>query len=179
MKPFGAKIAPMTHPAHTLPTSRAAALIHQLALQPHPEGGWYREVFRSPHRVTTNDGRGQRQAITTIDFLLAAGLFSAWHRVRSDEVWHLLEGGPLRLWWMPASLDAVHHVDLMVGDSTQTPRHVVEAGTWQAAEPLGEFAYVGATVAPGFEFDDFAFMRADADAVAALQRLQPALARLL
>jgi uncharacterized protein len=162
-----------------LPPGRAGDLIRTLNLQPHPEGGWYREIFRSPQRVHTPDGRRERSAVTTIDFLLAAGQCSAWHRVRSDEVWHLLEGGPLRLWWMSAAQDAIGHVDLAAGDATLAPRHVVPADTWQAAEPLGDFAYVGATVAPGFEFADFDFMRSHADAVQSLQRLQPALARLL
>jgi uncharacterized protein len=168
-----------TAPARPLPASRAGELIRTLNLQPHPEGGWYREIFRSPQRVHTPDGRRERSAVTTIDFLLAAGQCSAWHRVRSDEVWHLLEGGPLRLWWMSAAQDAIGHVDLAAGDATLAPRHVVPADTWQAAEPLGDFAYVGATVAPGFEFADFDFMRSHADAVQSLQRLQPALARLL
>jgi predicted cupin superfamily sugar epimerase len=96
--------------------------------------------------------------------------------VRSDEVWHLLEGGPLRLWLMAPAFDAVTCVDL--GPDTAL-RHVVPAHWWQAAEPLGDFAYVGATVGPGFEFADFDFLRDDAPARAALQRLAPAAARLL
>ena len=71
---------------------RAQDLIRTLRLQPHPEGGHYREIFRSPHEVQPADGRKPRSAITTIDFLLQSGEFSAWHRVASDEVWHLLEG---------------------------------------------------------------------------------------
>jgi uncharacterized protein len=155
---------------------RAAELIAQLQLERHPEGGWYREAFRSPQRVTPHDTRASRSALTTIDFLLAAGEASAWHRVRSDEVWHLLEGGPLRLWLMAPSQDAVTCVDLRRGANA---RHVVPAHWWQAAEPLADFAYVGATVGPGFEFADFDFMRDDAPACAALQRLAPAAARLL
>jgi len=155
---------------------RAAELIAELRLERHPEGGWYREVFRSPQRVTPHDARATRSALTTIDFLLAAGQASAWHRVRSDEAWQLLEGGPLRLWLMAPALDAVTHVDLGGGAGA---RHVVPAHWWQAAEPLGDFAYVGATVGPGFEFADFDFMRDDAPARAALQALAPAAARLL
>jgi len=147
--------------AYTLPP-RAAELVAQLGLQPHPEGGYYREVFRSPAMVQTTDGRGARSAITTIDFLLARGQFSAWHRVSSDEVWHLLEGGPLRLWLVPSSLDRIEQVTLdSVGPDT-APRHVVPAGWWQAAEPLDGFAYVGATVGPGFDFADFSFARGSA-----------------
>ena len=159
-----------------VPSGRAGHLVAALGLAPHPEGGWYREAFRSPQRVTPHDGRASRSALTSIDFLLAAGEASAWHRVRSDEAWHLLEGGPLRLWLMAPALDAVTRVDLG-GDAP--PRHVVPAHWWQAAEPLGDFAYVGATVGPGFEFADFDFMRSHPAVCAALESLDPSLPRLL
>lgn len=150
-----------------------------LALQAHPEGGWYRETFRSPHGVQAGDGRPARSALTTIDFLLAPGQFSAWHRVASDEVWHLLEGGPLRLWLMPPSLDALTGVTLGPVGPGQAPRHAVPAHWWQAAEPLAAgHALCGATVGPGFDFADFSFLRDDAPALAALRRLRPDLARL-
>src|SRR3954464_2877905 len=92
--------------------SRAAELAMRLDPQPHPEGGFFREVFRSADAVMPRDGRPLRSALTTIDFLLARGQWSAWHRVRSDEVWHLLEGGPLHLWLMPPTLEAVQTVTL-------------------------------------------------------------------
>jgi predicted cupin superfamily sugar epimerase len=158
---------------------RAAELVDILKLQPHPEGGFFRETFRAAAGVDPADGRGPRNALTTIDFLLARGQFSAWHRVASDEVWHLLEGAGLRLWLMPPSLDRLERVDLGAANATLAPRHTVGAHWWQAAEPLGDFAYVGATVGPGFDFADFAFLRGDPAATAALDRLQPALARLL
>lgn len=154
-------------------TTRADELVARLGLKPHPEGGHYAEVFRSACPVQT--ARGERRALTTIDFLLRAGEYSAWHRVRSDEVWHLLEGGPLRLHWLPADLSFVQTVEL----GPDCRRFVVPADAWQAAEPAGEFAYVGATVGPGFEFADFAFGRDDAPLQAALARLQPDLARWL
>lgn len=152
---------------------RAVELIRDLALQPHPEGGFYREVFRSG--VTVPTPRGTRAALTTIDFLLVSGQFSAWHRVRSDEVWHLLEGGPLRLLLLPPGLGSVERVEL----SGRQKRHVVRADGWQAAEPLGEYAYCGATVGPGFDFADFAFGRDDPALRAALRALAPELLRLL
>jgi predicted cupin superfamily sugar epimerase len=160
--------------------ARATELVQALQLAPHPEGGFYRELFRSPHRVQPlADTRPPRSALTVIDFLLAAGQFSAWHRVRSDEVWHLLEGGPLRLWIVPASLDAVQGVELRAASAAHAPRAVVGAGAWQAAEPLGEFAYVGATVGPGFDFADFDFGRADPALRAALGHLAPQTLHLL
>jgi len=158
--------------------SRAAALIEQLGLQPHPEGGFYREIFRSSATVQTSDGRGARSGLTSIDFLLAHGQFSAWHRVASDEVWHLLEGGPLRLWLAPPSLDRIEQVTLGAVGAVQSPRHVVPANWWQAAQPLGDFAYVGATVGPGFDFADFSFARGS-QAQAAITALDADAARFL
>lgn len=152
--------------------SRADELIAALQLQPHPEGGWYREWFRAASGVRAADGR-ERSALTSIDFLLKAGQWSAWHRVASDEVWHVLEGR-LTLWTFSAARGEVQRHDLGPGQA----RQVVLAGDWQAAEPAGDFAYVGATVAPGFDFADFSFLRDDAAAFAALRRLAPELIRL-
>ena len=158
---------------------RAAELIAALGLQPHPEGGHYNEVFRSAMPVQTADGRPGRVALTSIDFLLQPGQFSAWHRVASDEVWHLLEGPCLRLWLAPPDLAAFGHVDLGPVAAQHRPRHVVPAGWWQAAEPLDGYAYVGATVGPGFDFADFTFGRDDMPLRAALQAQRPELTRML
>ncbi len=155
---------------------RAETLIRQLALCPHPEGGWYREVFRSSARVQPDDGRSTRAALTSIDFLLVRGQHSAWHRVRSDEAWHLLEGGPLCLWLLPPVGGPLQRVVL---DPAGGPRHFVPADWWQAAEPLGDFAYVGATVGPGFDFADFRFGRDDPALCGVLQQQAPDLQRLL
>jgi len=164
------------------PAGRAGALVRLLQLAPHPEGGWYREVFRSDDAAPHPDGRGPRQALTSIDFLLAAGERSAWHRVASDEAWHLLEGGPLRLWLLPPDLSRVElHLLAPVGTGGERPRHVVPAHWWQAAEPAPGAAYalVGATVGPGFDFADFTFGRDDTALVQALPALQPDTRRLL
>lgn len=138
---------------------RAADLISTLDLHPHPEGGFYREIYRSADQVTPADGRGTRAALTTIYFLLTEGTHSRWHRVLSDEVWHLYEGGPLEL----LELDALgsdgtrltRHRLAPVGSDATRPVHTVTAGTWQAARPLGSYVLVGCTVAPGFDFADF------------------------
>jgi predicted cupin superfamily sugar epimerase len=126
---------------------RAQHLIDTLALAPHPEGGWYRQVFKSKERVTRHVDGADRSALTTIYFLLVEGTSSAWHRVESDEVWHFYEGDPLELLIRgdePVVLDGEHRV------------HVVPARAWQSARPLGAYTLVGCTVGPGFEFDDFA-----------------------
>jgi hypothetical protein len=156
--------------------AQAADLVQRLALAPHPEGGFYREVYRSAARVRPDDGRGERAALTTIDFLLARGQHSAWHRVASDEAWHLLEGGPLRLWCIAPTLDRLEVVTLEAGARRG---HVVPAQAWQAAEPLGDYAWCAATVGPGFDFADFSFGRDQPALVGALARLEPALRRLL
>jgi predicted cupin superfamily sugar epimerase len=158
---------------------RAAELIRTLKLQPHPEGGHYAEVFRSVQKVQPGEDRPLRPGLTSIDFLLTAGQFSAWHRVTSDEVWHLLEGPALRLWLAPPDLSAFTSVDLAPVSARSAPRHVVPAGWWQAAEPVGEYAYVGATVGPGFDFADFTFGREDAALKAALVQQATDLQRLL
>ena len=125
---------------------RASELIHSLRLEPHPEGGWYRQVYKSSERVTRHSDDAQRSAITTIYFLLVEGTFSRPHVVQSDEVWHFYEGDPLELTVGDerVTLDANHRV------------HVVPARVWQSARPLGAYALVGCTVGPGFEFEDFA-----------------------
>lgn len=130
---------------------RAQELIETLALAPHPEGGWYRQVFKSEERVTRLRDGAARTALTTIYFLLVEGTFSAWHRVESDEAWHFYEGAPLELLTRAdrAGTPAIARLDVA------NRVHVVRAGAWQAARPLGDYALLGCTVGPGFEFEDF------------------------
>lgn len=143
--------------ALTLPP-RAAQLIGALHLAPHPEGGFYAEVFRSSLRVLPDDGRGERTALTTIYFLLVAGQASRWHRVRADEVWHFYEGDGLELLTAaPGAGTCVRHV-LGPVEGTIRPTHTVPAGHWQAARPLGRYTLAGCSVGPGFEFEDFAML---------------------
>ena len=133
--------------------SRADELIRTLGLQPHPEGGFYRETFRSA--LVQPGARGPRSASTAIWFLLTAGQVSRWHRVLADECWHWYEGGPLDLvsCAQPGSPITRHRLGQVAADAR--PQHVVPAGWWQAAMPVGAFALVGCTVAPGFDFADF------------------------
>ena len=165
---------------------RAQQLIETLQLQPHPEGGWFREVFRSNSQVQPSDGRPARQALTTIYFLLEAHQYSRWHRVLSDEVWIHLEGVPLALWTSDASLrTAPAHSRLGPVDGHGTrPQHTVPAGQWQAARPIPSpgvesYTLVSCTVGPGFDFNDFAFMRADGDEAALLRHHWPELAAMI
>jgi predicted cupin superfamily sugar epimerase len=148
--------------ARTVESDRAAVLIRDLALEPHPEGGHFRELYRSPHAVEPQDGRTLRTALTTIYYLLVAGERSRWHRVASDEVWHFYEGGELELWVAPPDLSAVQRVVLGPASVSAAPTYTVPARWWQAARPAGAYALVGCTVGPGFEFLDFEMLEQDA-----------------
>jgi len=157
---------------------RADDLIRQLEMRPHPEGGHFREVYRSSRTVRPDDGRPPRLSLTTIYFLLRAGEHSALHRVQSDEVWHFYEGDPLELVWWDASSDAVTRAQLAEVDVSGTARPVatVPAGCWQAARSTGRYTLVGCTVGPGFDFADFTMIRDDAEATGELRRRHPELA---
>jgi predicted cupin superfamily sugar epimerase len=126
----------------------AADVIRLLDLQPHPEGGHYRESFRDKRLV---EGRA---ASTAIYFLLARGERSHWHRVDAVETWHWYGGAPLLLKTMQDGKRASFRLgaDLAAGDR---PQAIVPQGVWQAAESLGEWTLCGCTVAPGFEFSGF------------------------
>ena len=165
---------------------RARQLVDLLQLQPHPEGGWYREVFRSEAKVAPPDGRPERAALTSIYFLLEAGQQSRWHRVLSDEVWVHLEGVPLALWTCDAGLrTAPAHVRLGAVDAHGTrPQHVVPAGQWQAARPIvahsaGDFSLAACMVGPGFDFADFSFMDPEGEEAGLMRHHWPELADLI
>jgi predicted cupin superfamily sugar epimerase len=121
----------------------ANRIIRALGLAPHPEGGFYRETYRS--------------SSTAIYFLLPAGEFSAFHRLRSsDEIWHHYAGDPVEL--DTVDRDGVHRITILGPDLErgERPQEIVPAGTLQAAAVRGNrFALCGCTVAPAFEFSDF------------------------
>lgn len=150
-------------------TDRVQTLIAQLGLKPHPEGGYYGELYRSERSVTPADGRGSRSALTTIYFLLPAGAVSRWHQVQSDEVWHFYEGAPLELWIASPLGDRVDRRQLGALHGRQRPVHAVPAGWWQAARSTGDYTLVGCTVGPGFDFRDFVLASDAASAPASLR----------
>jgi predicted cupin superfamily sugar epimerase len=137
--------------------STAAGWIARLALARHPEGGWYRETYRSAERVEAAalPARfgGARTLGTAIYYLLEAGDRSALHRIKLDEVWHHYAGGAVSLWTLDES-GAAREIRLG-GDGE--PQVVVPAGVWYSARVAdgGTYALMGGTVAPGFEFADF------------------------
>ena len=160
-------------------TDRATALIQALRLQPHPEGGHYREVFRAADRVQPADGRPPRSGLTSIYFLLARGEFSRWHRVASSEAWHWYEGDELELLVAPPSFEQVARIRLGTTRDAVRPAYTLPPGWWQAARPLGAYALCGCTVGPGFDFADFSFLRDQADLADRLRAIDPPAAALL
>ena len=136
-------------------SARVSELINVLGLAPHPEGGYFREVYRSDARVQPLDGRPERASLTTIYFLLPAGEVSRWHRVASDETWHYYEGAPAEVFTADSEFTQVRR--LLLGPLTEEsqPIQVVPANTWQSARSTGAYTLAGCTVAPGFEFEDF------------------------
>jgi uncharacterized protein len=160
-------------------------LIRRFALEPHPEGGYYSETYRSDKLVLRESEHGPasdatRAASTAIYFLLADGAYSAWHRIRSDELWHFYAGSPIE----------IHSIDERGVLSTRKLGHaldhpgtvfqaVVPAGHWFAARCCdpSTWALVGCTVAPGFEFSEFEI--ADIDVLAEKFPLHRAIIELL
>lgn len=129
--------------------------IDKLDLSAHPEGGWFKEVYRSketiqkealPERFT-----GNRNISTSIYYLLERGDFSAFHRIKSDELWHFYDGQDLEIIEINTSGELIKH---RLGLET-FPQIMIPAGSWFAARPTGLFALVGCTVSPGFDFEDF------------------------
>ncbi len=141
--------------------SRAATdWIDALALQPHPEGGFFREVYRATDMVeptgTLRRFGGARSVCTSIFYLLEAGDFSAFHRIKSDETWHFYAGGPLKLHILHGGC----HLSVTIGSDVWSGHHlqyVVPAGAWFASAPLTgtNYSLLGCTVSPGFDFVDF------------------------
>jgi len=133
-----------------MPALAAADVIRLLDLEPHPEGGHFRETFRDARR---DNGRA---ISTAIYFLLARGERSRWHRIDAAELWHYHAGAPLVLEIAASEQGPVRRLalgtDLAGGER---PQGIVPAHYWQAAQSLGDWTLVGCTVAPGFEFSQF------------------------
>lgn len=133
-------------------------LVKTLGLKPHPEGGFYKETYRADVGVPTE--RGERSAGTAIYYLLPKGTFAAFHRVLSDELWHVYDGA-LALHVIDES---DHYARTVLGRNVlkgEQPQALVKAGALQAAEPLGDYALCGCTVTPGFDFADWQMPRLD------------------
>lgn len=154
---------------------RAQELIALLGLEPHPEGGYFREVYRSAAQVEPADGRSTRAGLTTIYFLLARGDKSCWHQVASDEVWHFYEGDPLELLCAAEDFSQVERQILGPVGGEGRPVQVIPPHHWQAARTTGAFTLVGCTVGPGFDFSDFRMLNQLPEEAEKLRREQPEL----
>lgn len=131
----------------------------QLDLAPHPEGGWYRETWRSPVSLRPADYDGPRSAATAIYFLLQPGEQSRWHVVRSDELWLWHSGGPLVLQIGGTDDEPAAEAVIVLGDGLTAghrPQAVVPGGVWQRAASAADVpVLVSCVVVPGFDFADF------------------------
>ena len=141
--------------------SRIDHLIEQYKLQPHPEGGWYYQTYKSNEQIAAAalpERFGADRAFSTaIYFLLEQGNFSAFHRIKSDECWHFYSGDVLQIYIIRQN--GKMEIISLGSDHTkgQTFQYVVPANCWFASRPApgSEYCFVGCTVAPGFEFEDF------------------------
>jgi predicted cupin superfamily sugar epimerase len=138
----------------------AKELVEKFEMQPHPEGGYYKETYRSTEHISKDAlpvrFAGNRYFSTAIYFLLEQGNFSAFHRIQSDECWHFYKGQSL---YVHVIHPTGQYELIRLGDdiTQETFQAVVPAGSWFASEtaPGGSFSFVGCTVAPGFDFADF------------------------
>lgn len=132
-------------------------LVERLNLQPHPEGGYYRETFRSDRQIPFNGG--VRSAATVIYYLLAQGAYSAWHRIDADETWYHHVGCSVALHVLAAEGDVLttHRLGNPIEHAGVVFQATVPTGCWFAAELLSpdDFALLSCSVAPGFEFSGF------------------------
>ncbi len=141
-------------------------LVEKFQLLPHPEGGFYKETYRSNEQIEHNAlpqrFTGNRQFSTAIYFLLEQGNFSAFHRIQSDECWHFYAGQTLHVHVIHPN--GQYELLKLGNDLTngETFQAMVPAGSWFASETAkgGAFSFVGCTVAPGFDFADFELAKA-------------------
>ncbi|MFC1839138.1 cupin domain-containing protein [Thermodesulfobacteriota bacterium] len=139
-------------------------------LKDHPEGGRFCEVFRSDRIVPIKEGI-TRSALTHIYFSLGPGEVSRFHRVASDEVWNLYQGTGIILYTWDGTDNSPEKTTLSAENKEFC--HVVDANTWQAAEPVSGAVLVGCSVAPGFEYSDFTIMDLNTSAGKRLISIDP------
>jgi len=133
------------------------ALIDKYKLIPHPEGGYYAVVYESKQSVKSPVVNKVRKALTHIYFLLLKGQVSIFHKVAHDEIWNFYQGDPLKL----IKYNGSKVEEDIIGSGCSDYASIVEGGVYQAAESTGVYSMVGCSVAPGFEFEDFSFLRDD------------------
>ncbi len=138
-----------------------AEIIEKFELKQHPEGGFFRESYRSDIEISFENlppgYSGKRNLSTCIYFLLTSDTFSAFHRIKQDEIWHFYTGSSIHLHTL--SDDGTHKEHIIGNDISagEIPQLIVAGGDWFGArvEDDDTYALVGCTVSPGFDFDDF------------------------
>ena len=139
---------------------KAQFYIDQLQMLKHPEGGWYKETYRAkgiiPH-AALHEHDGDRNYSTAIYFLLTQENFSAFHRIKSDEMWHFYDGDGLTIHEIQRDGSYLNHQLGLDLEGEEEPQLVVKGNSWFASEVTenGRWCLVGCTVAPGFDFEDF------------------------
>lgn len=131
--------------------------VEQLGMKPHPEGGFFKETYRAADSASFDGFESPRSISTGIYFLLTSGNFSAFHRIKSDEMWHFYTGDPLSIFIIHPNGE-LQEIRLGLDvENGQLPQAVVPAHTWFASRVhgSGDHSMVGCTVAPGFDFNDF------------------------
>ncbi len=133
--------------------------INSLNLLPHPEGGYYKETHRSSEGIKNKSlpkrFSGNRSFSTAIYFLLSKGNFSAFHRIKSDELWHFYDGAPVSIHVIDTEGILTTHKLGVEPHQGLSPQITIPANSWFASESTGDFSLVGCTVSPGFDFNDF------------------------
>lgn len=136
-------------------------IINKLKLEPHPEGGYFKETYRSFGEINEENleagYEGKRNYSTCIYFLLTSDNFSALHRIKQDEIWHFYDGSPILLHMISELGIHSEHVIGSDFNKGETPQFIVPGGYWFAAEVINknDYSLVGCTVSPGFSFKDF------------------------
>lgn len=158
---------------------KAKKLIKLLSLSLHPEGGYYKETFRSKTKIKSPKNKKMRNAITNIYFLLLEGDASRFHRVLHDEIWHFYDGSPMEL--IEISPDGLKISKTILGKNKSKINysHCIKGGNWQAAYSIGEYSLAGCTVAPGFDFNDFEFLEKNNKICPVIFKKQPSLINLI
>ncbi|MCG8372814.1 MAG: cupin domain-containing protein [Balneolales bacterium] len=142
-------------------SNRIEELVQHLELKPHPEGGFYKETYRSDGVISkselSEEFSGDRNYCTGIYFLLTDSTFSAFHKINQDEIWHFYEGDSLRVHMIDAKGNYTFKDIGLNLEQGESPQFTVPAGVWFASEVAkgGTYSLVGCTVSPGFDFDDF------------------------
>jgi len=136
-------------------------IIKKLDLKPHPEGGYFKETYRSLGEINKDslhiDYNGKRNYSTCIYFLLTSETFSAFHKIKQDEIWHFYDGSPITLHTISKTGDHLEHTIGRDFNKGEIPQLVVPGNHWFAASVINknDYSLVGCTVSPGFDFSDF------------------------